>query len=61
MGRKSGQIEKPEHVTVSSGDALVLLHLCLILLLIKAAESGAAPLQWNTWEPVCFFEQTAEV
>lgn len=35
----------PEHATVSTGDALVLLLLYLILLLIKAAQSWAAPLQ----------------
>lgn len=53
MSRKSSYVEKPEHATFSTGDALVLLFLYLILLLIKTAENGAAPLQWNTGEPVC--------
>lgn len=61
MSRKSSQVEKPEHVTVSTGDARVLLFLHFILLLIKAAESRAAPSQWNTGEPVRLFEQIAGI
>lgn len=61
MSRKSSQVEKPEHVTVSTRDALVLLPLYLILLLIKAAERWAAPSQGNTGESICLFEQTAGI
>lgn len=43
MSRKSSQVEKPDHVTVSTGDALVLLFLDHISLFLKAAEDGPAP------------------
>lgn len=43
MSRKSSQVEKPDHVTVSTGDALVLLFLDHVSLFLKAAESGDAP------------------
>lgn len=43
MSRKSSQVEKPDHVTVSTGDVLVLLCLDHVSLFLKAAESGAAP------------------
>lgn len=43
MSRKSSQVEKPDHVTLSTSGALVLLFLDHISLVFKAAESGATP------------------
>jgi len=58
MSRKSSQVEKPDHVTVCTGDAFLLLFLDHIPMFLKAAEIGAAladSFLLNAGEHLCLF------